>query len=548
MWYSLELIIIVVVILYQIILSIKILSNINKLSDIFTNPLKVKFGLIEKKSLYQKEDPLEKIVFLDDDAESSSVEEVVDQNVIKISITETLGKNEIITRIKNAINNYLLNNYGAAVNFSIIKDMIDREVDVKDEEISQTIPSPLYLGLAATMIGIIFGLLSMPKIDGSDFSIGIHSLIDGVKLAMSGSLMGLICTTVLSSFFYKKAKKKTLEEKNEQLSYLQAKLLPELIKAEDTGVSGLKASLDRFAREATKIADNVNNAAIHTGLNIAAQQEIITKIERINVLKVSRVNLELFDRLETNMAAFNNFSEFLSVMEKISSNLKDFALKTTNIDSISKQILSTVQESKQLTQFLTSHFEKIEAAGSTAVSAISLSDSHFRKAIDILDSNLNEALERLNTEIQERITSMSKLSDNAESTLKESYEEITKQLNLITSHHLDEFKSAFSNAVPKFEKLDELVNIKTAIEISNQHSIENSNRNNQVLIESINNLNSAIQIKSSILTTEDHQKVKHDKTIEQKIKDFSLDEQKEEKSPIGIIGIWKQLFKKLKNG
>ena len=155
-------------------------------------------------------------------------------------MTETSGTG-IIRRIKEDINLYLLNNYGAAVNFSIIKDIIDREVDVMDEEISNSLPTPLYLGLAATMVGIIFGLFAMPELDGQHFSEGIDALVNGVKLAMLGSLSGLACTTILSSFVYKNARRQISRDKNEQISYLQATLLPELVRAEDTGVSGLKA-------------------------------------------------------------------------------------------------------------------------------------------------------------------------------------------------------------------------------------------------------------------------------------------------------------------
>ena len=71
--------------------------------------------------------------------------------------------------------------------------------------------------------------------------------------------------------------------------------MPELIKAEDTGVSGLKASLDRFAREATKISDKVNSAALNTGTNIKAQQDILTRVEKLDMTRISKVNLEIFD-------------------------------------------------------------------------------------------------------------------------------------------------------------------------------------------------------------------------------------------------------------
>ena len=79
--------------------------------------------------------------------------------------------------------------------------MIDREIDVKDEEITLAIPIPLYFGLAATMLGIIFGLWAMPDINGDNFSTAINTLINGVKWAMGASLTGLACTIIITLIY-----------------------------------------------------------------------------------------------------------------------------------------------------------------------------------------------------------------------------------------------------------------------------------------------------------------------------------------------------------
>jgi hypothetical protein len=492
MAYSIELVIMLIVIVYQIYHSLIVLSNILDLRKIFNNLLVVKYGFIEKKDLTKK--LLNKIVFLNDDDKSSTDDILSDRNIVKISITETSGDNLTILRIKRAINTYLLNNYGAVVNFSIIKDIIDREVDVKDEEISQSITTPLYLGLAATMAGIIFGLFAMPDLSGDQFSSGIGALINGVKLAMIASLTGLLCTTILSSFFYKNAKRKILQDKNEQISYLQAELLPELLKAEDTGVSGLKASLDRFAREASKIAENVNNAALQTSLNIAAQQDVISKIEKMDMTKVSKANLELFDRLDTSMGAFNHFAEFLTEMRLISDNLKEFGSRTSNINNIIGQVGSSLEESRKLSIFLTTHFQKIEAAGSAALKAVDLSDSHFKDAIELLTTETNKRISNLNTD-----------ANNNESKLTEIYIEIGKKLEKITSEHLAAFNSAYSNAIPQFGQLDNLKilpDFQQEVAKNILKSQSDSNANTIKLNENINKLNISLNtIKNALNNT-----------------------------------------------
>jgi ABC-type transporter Mla subunit MlaD len=280
-------------------------------------------------------------------------------------------------------------------------------------------------------------------------------------------------TTLLSSYFYKRAKSIVVQAKNDQLSYLQAKLLPELVKAEDTGVSGLKASLDRFAREATKISDNVKIAASQTGMNIKAQLDVITKVENLNMTRISKTNLELFDRLDNNMAAFNQFSSYLSMMQKITENLVEFSKKTESIDIVASEIKSSLNESKDLTRFLTSHLQKIDAAGSVARNAVDFSESYFKEAIGILREK-----------IQNQIQIIDSYSDSAEVRLKENLHKIGESLTVISDNHLNSLLDVYNQSIPKFEQLD---NLKLLPELRDKSSVQSKE-----LIESINQLNRSL--------------------------------------------------------
>lgn len=470
LFFYLEIVIVLFVILLQIIHSSKLYNKILNLKSIFESRLTVQTGFISKDKI-GIEDNLSEVVY--DINLNSITDSTIDEEIIKLSLVQSSGKNETIKRIKDTLNSYLINNYGAAVNFSIIKDIIDREIEIKDDDISQSIPTPLYLGLAATMIGIIFGLLAMPELDGNGFAEGINALINGVKLAMTASLTGLLFTTLLSSYFYKRAKSIVVQDKNDQLSYLQAKLLPELVKAEDTGVSGLKASLDRFAREATKISDNVKIAASQTGMNIKAQLDVITKVENLNMTRISKTNLELFDRLDNNMAAFNQFSSYLSMMQKITENLVEFSKKTESIDTVASEIKSSLNESKDLTRFLTSHLQKIDAAGSVARNAVDFSESYFKEAISILREK-----------IQNQIQVIDSYSDNAEVRLKENLHKIGESLTVISDNHLNSLLDVYNQSIPKFEQLD---NLKLLPELRDRSSVQSKE-----LIESINQLNRSL--------------------------------------------------------
>jgi hypothetical protein len=490
--------------------------SIEELKEIFNNRIIIKNGFIEKANLRKKEKSLYDIVFIEEDNENAD-DLFSDQKIVKISVADTAGKG-IIKRICDDINNYLLNNYGATVNFSMIKDIVDREVDIKDEEISHSIPTPLYLGLAATMIGIIFGLFSMPELNGDHFTKGIDALINGVKLAMFGSLSGLAFTTILSSFFYKQAKKQVLSEKNRQISYLQAMLLPELLKAEESGISGLKASIDRFARDTAGMATILFNTALKTESNlkiqneiIVTQKEIIRKIESIGVTRVSKANLELLEKLEKNIQSFNQFANYLELMGRISVQLQDFASRTANIDSITKHIEGSLSENKKLIEFLSSHFNKIENAGNAALNAVDVADSHFREAIERLKLNMEstlenlyksitessskfaEAIDNLNTEIQTRTEKINQNAADHESKLSEIYNDIGNKLKTIADEHIGQLNSSFKEAVPRFDELKHLTELPV---IREQFTTTNSNRKFIEVVEGLNE--SVLKVKENI--------------------------------------------------
>lgn len=484
--YYIEILLIIGVIIFQIGHTVKVRINISKLKNIFSSKLSVRNGFIEKEKIGKVNFNQAEIYYEDKiDLNEESFADIAGDDILKISLIDTKGKNEIISQIKLSINTYLLNNFGAVVNFNIIKDIVDREIEVKDEEISQSVTLPLYLGLAATMIGIICGLLFMPELNGDGFSEGVNTLIGSVKFAMIGSLSGLVCTTYLSSFAYKKAKRIVQKDKNEQLTYLQAELLPELIKAEDSGLSGLKASLDKFARVVTKISNNVLIAANQTGENLLLQKEVIERVDNMNVHKISKLNVELFEKLDNNMDAFNKFSTYLNSMERISSQLSEFSGRTSDINKIFDSIDSTLGESRVLTKFLTSHFEEIENYGNIARKSVGLAESHF-----------TDSIEQLNKRTEEIISQLYKSAGDHEANLEKIYEGIERNLNDVTTKHIASFKEVYSESVPKFELLDNLSLLK---EIK-----EDSIRNNQNITYGITELNNSV---NSLKPVIDEQKI-----------------------------------------
>lgn len=560
LWHDIEYVIIGIVIAYQIYHTITVISQITVLKNIFSRNLFIKNAFIEKEkigeiSIHDAND----IHFEDDiDLDEKSIIDISNDKVIKLSLVETNGKSHIIKSIRDGINTYLINNYGAAVNFSIIKDIIDREIDVIDNEVNQAISLPLYLGIAATIIGIIFGLFSMPTLnfevssatDRNSFELAINALINGVKIAMIASFFGIFWTTFLSSFLYKPAKRKLQKEKNNQITYLQAKLLPELLKAEDTGVSGLKASLDKFARVATGMTDNIFQSVIKSEENLKLQNRLIAKVQKMNVNKISKYNIELFDKMDENMESFKDFSTYLVSLKQMTSQLYDFSNRTSDIDKVLKNIDSSLIQSNELTKFLSSHFQKIENSGDSALKAVGIAETHFEKAILSLNKRTENMLEKLYQS-----------SGDHEVKLEKIYSDINKNLNQISTEYINQLKKVFDDSTLNFEKLENLEYISqinsslTKIEtnkllLDKLSSIENKLVNHSVdqsVLTKLDSLDSEVKktgraienVSNSIKNKSNQDKQPTSKPFEVKPNKTSKNKEK-----ISLSKVFKKVFKK----
>ena len=185
---------------------------------------------------------------------------VKDPNVpkIELSLIQTHAKqsSQAFDKILTTINSYIIRSRNKALDFNMIQDIVERQVNTQEEQIRLTVGVPLYLGLMTTMIGIIVGLFSMPDLANtmtSNFANndnllnqGITNLIGGVKIAMVASLVGLAMTTYLSSITLRKTKQKVEQIKDDFYAFTQLELLPVINQSLPSTISSLQENLVKF--------------------------------------------------------------------------------------------------------------------------------------------------------------------------------------------------------------------------------------------------------------------------------------------------------------
>ncbi len=368
------------------------------------------------------------------------------------------GKNKVKATIIGTINQYILKNEGGVIDFHIINDIVERNVDTIDEEISNKLSTPLYLGLAGTMIGIIIGLFYVDFSSSVDISPGsgvngdsddllkISPLIDGVKYAMGVSVLGLILTTVLSVWIYKNAKSKVNQGKNEFLSQIQTELLPTLIKSGDVAIQELSKELRVFS-QSTPIM--VNSLKENTGVvkeTIEKEINLLNQIKALDVKKLSQSNVEIFHSLSGMMESFQAFPEYYEELNRslgntveLNKNLQSLVNSSQNVNAILTDVKKIIETGNSAATFFNQHIKSFETYSDAVNHSISETNQSFDRAIGQLKEAVGAQMEVFNVAIAEYDSKLSKSFDQA----------------------IEKYNAAYENALPDFKNLEHLKKLDT---------------------------------------------------------------------------------------
>ncbi len=480
---TIEYILITVLILFQIYLGIKLFIKISSYKSIFNF----------MPTIAQKQVSVE--LYNEGDVSKILSEEVVEDKLsTEIAYLKNHSTNSTLSNISTTINTYLIKNKEASIDFHILKDISDRYIEIVEDEINNRIPAPLYIGLAATMLGIIFGLFAINFDTSTNESTSlaleaIKPLINGVKVAMAASVTGLVITTLFSVSIFKIAKSKVEAGKNEFLSLLQSELLPKMNKSKLPEVQTLSNKLDKFARSTTGVVAQLGSVVKNSSQAIKREQDLIEQIKELDVKKVASVNLDVFNQLQGMMGSFQEFAKYYEHLDKsllnttsLLSNLQVFVANTHNINVILEDIKSTVAKSNQSTEFFNTHIKSFVNYEDAVKEAVANTDSKMSKAIEELTSSAHKQFEAYNSVVSEYD---SKLSTAFNKSIESFTEVMTKQVVRT--------EEAFNTARPKFELLSKLNKLDVIEErLQNLESgltqvISNGNNSIVKAIETINN-------------------------------------------------------------
>lgn len=315
----------------------------------------------------------------------------------------------VLKNIVDTINDYLLKNQGAASDFQTIKDIVDRNCDAVDEEISQRLPVPLYLGLMGTVLGIIVGLFSLgSNVTTDSFYMSIGGLLSSIKFAMICSFMGLLLTTILTAWEYRGAKADLERQKNELYSFIQMQLMPTMTQNAASTIltmqqnltmfnSSFKQNVDEFHDVMTKIEDIFGN-----------QLEVVRDIKSMDIEKIANLNVDVLGQLKKSMAEFEKFNQYLGLMNsfvqntaQLNDSVSDQLRRTADIEQIIGSLKQNIENNRMVMAMLENFLAKVDA------------DQAIKTSSAELDNTLSSALDEIRQHVQTQIEQLKNYTSEA---------------------------------------------------------------------------------------------------------------------------------------
>lgn len=301
----------------------------------------------------------------DDDSAYDNVEEI---DLISSPVLSTGEDNEFAAVIRST-NGYLIKNKGITSDFGILQNICERRIESEDTIISESLSTPLYVGLCGTFVGIVcgvFGLL-MRGVDNE----GLNSILLGVAIAMIASLLGLALTTINKVKNYPEKMGEVEKAKNDYYDFLQKELMPSL----SLGVAGSLATFkDVLGNFISKFGSNINGYAESARLlneNIKSEHLLIREINNLNITKTSKAIAESFATLKESSEDLKHFKDYqdalnqtidkaTAVTSKMEGIINTFEGFVTSLSRVASQTNETNELQKKFKESLEVHFPTIQ--------------------------------------------------------------------------------------------------------------------------------------------------------------------------------------------
>lgn len=346
------------------------------------------------------------------------------------------------------INSYLAKNKNKTFDYHILKEIVNRNSQSLEDEVDTMLPTPLYLGLIATIFGIAIGIIIFAWKDlagllsggNSMNSEGIKVLLTDVGIAMFASLAGVFATKLSTSHF-NEAKSVMSKNKNRFLTWIQTDLMSKLSDDITGAILKMTNDLNEFNRTFSQNTQELRQTLSTVNDSYEGQVRLLEAIDKIKINKIAKANIEVYDRLE-------GCTEELEKLFTIISNSEEYVAKVTALNDK----LGSVEERTQLFEELGNYFKN-------EVEYVKDRQGMMRQHMSSLDSVLQEALSNMGDSLRANLQNLLGVFQSQNQGIQQLIEEQQRamadsliQQQLAVNEKIDKIENPFTGMKEMFEQ------------------------------------------------------------------------------------------------
>ncbi len=321
---------------------------------------------------------------------------------IEVTLITSDKNNNVLDKVLESTNTYLIRNKGAVSDFNLIKDIVDRNSDAVDQEINTLMSIPLYLGLMGTMLGIVIGLFFIPSISDENFENAIDLLIGSVKIGMIASFMGLLFTVLLTGYFYKGAKAIAESTKNDFFTWIQTQLLPILSQNTTSSIYSLQANLLKFNDTFSTNIVSFNGVLGKILESFDSQVNLMNELKDVDVAQLAKINITVLKELRTSTKEFEKFNTYLYQVntfvdnaQKLNFQISNQLDRTRSIELVAESIGTNINTNREIIGILQSELQEVSNRKQFVSDAVIDVDNSITKSLEELRKHIDAQIEAI---------------------------------------------------------------------------------------------------------------------------------------------------------
>jgi TolA-binding protein len=294
---------------------------------------------------------------------------------------------------------------------------------------------------------------------------GIDALLNGVKIAMFASVSGL-ALTILSNYFFFKARKKVEQQKHDFFTFIQTRLLPILSKNTTSSIYSLQTNLLKFNSDFKTNMNAFSSTVNEVRETFDSQLEVVKELKRIDVANIAKYNIDVMQQLQNSFKKLQDLATYLDKMNGFIGNTRELNLavnqqlqKVGELSSIIDRFDTNAGTISDNSTYLKSHFKNIDDREQAINDRIADFDSNTGKMIDNLETSFSKRLKEFNDKDVEISSGFEKLFEDLRNKTREVFDDESSNIKAIKEdvNNLKGISSELTGLNQKVSKQDSTI-------------------------------------------------------------------------------------------